>query len=364
MKRICSHFTFSKYAAAAMGLVGTLSLGGTAMAADKLVLATPSPTSISYAPWAMTYQMGFFKEEGLEVDIVRIDGSGALIPQVANNSVDIGWPNPDIVIVSAQPGRDTLPVKFFYNHLPKSVWEVIVPDNSDIKTVEQLRGKKIGVSRLSSGSIPLLRAILHDAGLDEKTDLELVPVGFGGPAFRAIKTKQIDALFLFDIMHEILQNTGYPIRRLPLAEKHLDLMGNGMLASNDTIKNKSTQLEAFGRAITKGAVACHANPAACVRMFWKHYPSKKPTKGSDAENIKKNVAMLNARFPKMLPDPTSKEIGAYELQPWKEFVSVLHETGKIKTTDIPVQELYTNEFVPIFNDFDRDAVIAAAKALN
>ncbi len=364
MKQIRSHFTFAKSVAMAVGLVGALSLAGTASATDKLVLATPSPTSISYAPWAMAYEMGFFKEEGLELDIVRIDGSGTLIPQVATKGVDIGWPNPDIVIVSAQPGRDTLPVKFFYNHLVQSVWEVIVPANSDIKTIEQLRGKKLGVSRLSSGSIPLLQAILHESGIDEKKDLELVPVGFGGPAFRAIKSKQIDALFLFDIMHEILQNTGYPIRRLAISDKQLNLMGNGMLASNDVIKNKGKQLAAFGRAVTKGAIACHANPGACVRMYWKHYPSKKPTKGSEADNIKKNVAMLKARFPKMLPDPSSRRIGAYEPGPWKDFVSVLHETGKIKTTNIPVQDLYTNEFVPAFNDFDRAAVIAAAKALN
>ena len=72
--------------------------------AEKLVFATPSPTSISYAPFAMSFQMGYFKEEGLEVEMVRIKGSGTLVPQVANKSVDIGWPNPDVAIISA-PNR-------------------------------------------------------------------------------------------------------------------------------------------------------------------------------------------------------------------------------------------------------------------
>ena len=127
-----------RYKAQAAGLAGAiLALGIPATGfAEKLVFATPSPTSISYAPFAMSFQMGFFKQEGLEVEMVRIRGSGTLIPQIANKSVDIGWPNPDVTIIAAQPGRDRLPVKFYYNHLPKSVWEVIVPADSAAVLVE------------------------------------------------------------------------------------------------------------------------------------------------------------------------------------------------------------------------------------
>ncbi len=331
--------------------------------AEKLVFATPSPTSISYAPFAMSFQMGFFKEEGLEIEMVRIRGSGTLIPQVANKSVDIGWPNPDVVIATAQPGRDKLPVKFFYNHLPKSVWEVIVPAASSVRTIANLKGSKIGISRLSSGSIPILQAVLSDAGLNMTNDVELVPVGFGGPAFRAIKQGQIDSLFLFDIMHEILQGTGFKIRRLPLAAAHENLLGNGLLVHQDLVKSKSKALIGFGRAITKGSLACIANTPACVRMYWKHYPAKKPRKGSDAKNIAKNVRMLNVRFPRLVPDPKSNRIGAYSLRPWKEFVDVLAKAGKLSTRNIPVETLYTNELIGEINDFDRGALIAAAKAL-
>jgi NitT/TauT family transport system substrate-binding protein len=311
----------------------------------------------------MSFQMGYFKEEGLEIEMVRIRGSGTLVPQVANKSVDIGWPNPDVVIKTAQPGRDKLPVKFFYNHLSKSVWEVIVPADSPVRTIKALKGRKIGISRLSSGSIPILQAILFNAGLDISKDVELVPVGFGGPAFRAIQQGQVNSLFLFDIMHEILQGKGFKIRRLPLAAAHRNLLGNGFLVHQDMIKTRSHALIGFGRAITKGSLACIANTAACVRMYWKHYPEKKPRKGSDAKNIAKNVTMLNVRFPRLIPDPTSKRIGAYGIQSWKDFVEVLAKAGKLSTRNIPVETLYTNELIDKINDFDHGAVIAAAKAL-
>ena len=121
-------------------------------------------------------------------------------PQVIG-AAHIGWPNPDVAIISAQPGRDQLPVKFYYNHLPKFVWEVTVPAGSAVRGIADLKGKKIGVSRLSSGAIPILQAILYGAGLKQK-DVELIPVGFGGPASRAITKGQVDSLFLFDIMHK------------------------------------------------------------------------------------------------------------------------------------------------------------------
>ena len=354
-----------RYHATAVGLVcAILSLANpSAGFAEKLVFATPSPTSISYAPFAMSFEMGFFREEGLEVEMVRIKGSGTLIPQIANKSVDIGWPNPDVTIIAAQPGRDRLPVKFFYNHLPKSVWEVIVPAGSAYHSIADLKGKKIGVSRLSSGSIPILQAVLHGAGLEAKKDVDLIPVGFGGPAFRAIMKGQVDSLFLFDIMHEILQGRGYKIRRLKLKAEHENLLGNGFLVHEDAIKNRAKTLIRFGRAITKGSIACVANTAACVRMYWKHYPAKKPRKGSDAKNIAKNVRMLQVRFPRLVPDPKSNRIGAYGLKPWKDFVDVLYAAGKLKTKDIPVERLYSNALIAEINNFDRAKVIAAAKAL-
>lgn len=354
-----------RYRAHAVGLACAIAIMGNAAGsfAEKLVFATPSPTSISYAPFAMSFQMGFFKQEGLEVEMVRIKGSGTLVPQIANKSVDIGWPNPDVAIISAQPGRDRLPVKFYYNHLPKSVWEIIVPAGSAVRSIADLKGKKLGVSRLSSGSIPILRAVLHGAGLKAQKNVDLIPVGFGGPAFRAIIKGQVDGLFLFDIMHEMLQGRGFKIRRLQLKPEHANLLGNGFLVHEDAIKNKAKALTGFARAITKGSIACVANPAACVRLYWKQYPAKKPRKGTDAENIAKNVKMLRVRFPRLLPDPNSKRIGAYELKPWKDFVDVLYRAGKLSTKKIPVERLYSNDLIAAINNFDRAKVIAAAMAL-
>ena len=89
------------------------------------------------------------------LSVYNVAGASERRP-AGNRGAHIGWPNPDVAIISAQPGRDQLPVKFHYNHLPKFVWEVTVPAGSAVRGIANLKGKKIGVSRLSSGAIPIL----------------------------------------------------------------------------------------------------------------------------------------------------------------------------------------------------------------
>lgn len=140
-------------------------------------------------------------------------------PQVIG-AAHIGWPNPDVAIISAQPGRDQLPVKFYYNHLPKFVWEVTVPAGSAVSGIADLKG-------------------------------------------------QVDSLFLFDIMLELLAARRFRIRRPKLRPEHKNFLGNGFLVHLDWIKSRRRALIGLGHTITKGPIAYMANTASCVRLYWK-----------------------------------------------------------------------------------------------
>ena len=334
-----------------------------AMAADKIVLGVPSPPSITHSPWWMAVGMGYSKQEGLALEIISFRGSAVLIPQVISKKIDVGWPNPDILILSRRPGRDYVPLKFFYNFTRRSPWEIAVPANSAIRTVTDLKGKTLGVGALTWGNIPITRSLLADAGLSAGKDVQLLPVGVGGPAFRAIKTGQVDALNLFGPMHAILETTGYKIRRLALKPKFTGLFANGMLTHEDNLKNNRKKFAGFGRAIAKGSLACQAAIEACVRNYWKLNPAKVPKRGTKAQKLARSVKILDGHLRNVLPDPNARRMGAFPKKPWKDFVEIFHAAGLLSTTNIPVETVYTNELVPAFNDFDRAAVIRAAKAM-
>ncbi len=333
-----------------------------AMAQTKVVYGTVTSVTLSQAAVVAAKQLGFFKEEGLDVDVVEFNGTGTLLPQITSKRVHVGYPNPDVLIVSRQPGKDPLPLKFFYNATRESGWEFVVLADSPVKTLADLRGKKIGIGALTFGNVPITKAMFKEMGMEVGRDLELVPVGVGAPAFLAFREKKVDALNLFDSQHATLEGQGTAIRRLAMPQKYRDLFSNGLVAHEDTIKNDPQMLIRFGRAFAKATVFCEANRAACVKTFWQVYPAQKPA-GDEAAAVKQGIAIMNARFDKFLHFPTKeRRWGEFPAEGWKNFAEALAVGGQITTKDVPVETCYTNALVPEINKFDTAAVVQRAKA--
>ena len=333
-----------------------------AHAQQKLVFGTVTTVTLSLGIIVAAKQLGYFKEEGLDVDIVEFNGTATLLPQMTAKRVHVGYPNPDVLILSRQPGKDPLPIKYFYNATRESAWEFVVPADSPIKDLKDLNGKKLGIGALTFGNVPITRAMFKELGVN----VELVPVGVGAPAFLAFREKKVDALNLFDSQHATLEVQGTAIRRLGMPKKYKDLFSNGFVAHEDTIRDNPKALVGFGRAIAKTSVFCEANRAACVRAFWAAYPNQKPTGVDEAKAVADGVKIMAARFDKYLDFDGAKERrwGEFPAQAWKDFAVTLFEGGQLATKDVPVETCYTNALVPEMSRFDAAAVVARAKATN
>lgn len=337
---------------------------GLAMAAEKVMWGTPARPTLSAAPMMLAINQGYFDRDGLEIEIVYIQGSGRLLPQIAQREVDIGWPNADILIKSRQPGKDPLPVVFFYNSSRYSVWEVVARADSGIDSIDDLENRTLGVGGMHWGNVPLTMAILTDAGLVPDENISITPVGNGAPAFQALNSGQVDAINLYASMHAILENTGVELNYLPLPDKFTRIFSNGMATHPDTIKERPEMLERFGRAYTKGIIACEANPEFCVRNFWEMYPEQVPQDVSEEVAMEQGLKNLWATLARVVhfPEGGERRFGEFPAGDWENFISVLHETGQIEDGSVDPAVFYTNEFVDAFNDFDKDALIAEVSA--
>lgn len=162
-------------------------------ASTKLVYGNVTEMTLSQAPMVAAKRLGYFNAEGLEVELMGFKGTGTLIPQMLAGRVDIGYPNPDTLIISREPGKEHLPLKFFYNMTRSSGWEFVVPADSPLKTLQDLDGKTIGVGAMTFGNVPITRAAFKALGVNAT----MVPVGIGSAAFLALTSKRIDALNLF-----------------------------------------------------------------------------------------------------------------------------------------------------------------------
>ena len=353
----------SRRSIAALIAVATALIMGTpaASAAEKMILGLVTKPNLTYAPHYLAKGAGFFKEEGLDVDMVSFDGSGTLVQQLAAKRVLVGWASPDILIVTHQPGKDALPLRFFYNGSRVSPWEFVVPEDSPVKTLSDLRGKKIGVGSLTFGNVPVTKAVLKEQGLEFGKDYELLPVGAGAAAFLAFKRGQIDALNLFDAAHANLEITGAKIRRLVQPSKFTEVTAHGFVTHEGNIKTHGKQLAGFARAFAKATVACEAAPRQCVENFWRMFPELKPSEGSEAKIFEDGISVLRYGMKKYLAFDGERRYGIYSDEGLQNAVNALYAGGQLATNEVDVKKLYTNAIVDEANRFDAAAVASAAK---
>ncbi len=347
-----------------LALAFLLFAAGAAQAQQKIVFGLVSPPNVSHGPLYIAKELGYWAEEAIDVEVITFNGTAVLLPQIVGKRVTIGFPNPDPLIVSRQPGRDPLPLKFFYNFIRENVWEFAVLADSPAKTLADLKGRKLGVGALTFGNIPLTRAMFKEMGIEVSKDLELVPTGLGAPAFLALREKRVDGLNLFDTLHTTLELQGTAIRRLKMPQKYLDLFSNGLIAHADTVQSNPGLLAAFGRVVSKGMVACNVNRPACVRAFWKAQPAQKPP-GDEAQAMARDRALLDARFNKYIafPKESLPRWGEFPRDAWPNMVQAMLDGGQIQTKNFDIGALYTNALVPAMNNFDTAEVIKAAQAL-
>jgi len=348
----------------AMAAVATCIATPQAIAQEKVVVGLPGAGwSVQFGYYQFGEKLGFFKDEGLVLERIAVSGSAVLLPQVASNQVQFGYANPDLTVIALAKG-EPLPLKFVQNWLQSSTWEVVTLASSPIKTLADLKGKKLGVGALTFGNIPLTKSMLADAGLGWNKDVEILPVGTGAAAWRRLQTGEIDALNLFVGEHRRMEMAGIEITRMPLPDKFRTIFSNGMVTSDTLIAQKPKVVAGFGRALIKSWIACKANTEACVRAYWEQTPTAKPTPDKEAAQLA--IDMQQVMFDsKQIDDFSanpSKKYGFYPDAAWKSLIGVMHSEGQIAKADLDTTKLYSNQFVDEFNKFDVDAVTKAAQA--
>jgi len=345
----------------ALVIVSVLTLP--ASAKDKFVYGVPSAISSAIANFAFAQELGYFDQENLEVELVPLAGSSIIIPQLLSGQIHAAGASMEPLVIARQPGKQNFPLKFVYNYLRNSVWEFAVTADSPIKSIADLKGKSIGVVSLGSGNVYTTRAILAASGVDWK-GVNIQPVGFGGQAFQALKTNQIQALNLWESAHAALEVSGTPIRRLDIPKEFQGMSSHGFEVTEKLLKENPQLIARFGRAVSKGAVACEANMTGCLQAFWKQYPSLKPKVGSEEEILRKEMAVMKPRIDNVTYFRTGEPRlwGAYADRDWKLLIAALKEGGEVTNENIPMSSLYSNELVPEYNKFDTQVVSRQARA--
>jgi len=151
---------------------------------EKLVIGYPAPVA-SLGIIDVMRKGGLFKKNGLDVDLVYIQGSPVLTTAMVSGQVPMAFLGGAALIASAVGGADTVYLACGINTL---YWRFFTTPN--IKTIADLKGKTLGVTTIGSQEDSVVRFILRDRGLIPDRDFAVVAVG-GAPTRLAALSKGV-----------------------------------------------------------------------------------------------------------------------------------------------------------------------------
>ena len=209
-------------AAAFMLHIATPSFGGEAPQKVRIAYASRSSSAM---PQYVALQNGYFKAEGLDVEIIQMNprlGATAVV----NGDVSFATP-----FTSTFRGvLQGFPMKLVFIHLKKGPYYVMV--RPDIKDVQQLKGKRIGVATIKGTDQLVAEEMLQAKGFNPSL-LQAVAVGDGPVRMQALISGAVEAICVAPPHDLMLKKMGYPALAGP---PEIGLPSAGMLTSDRLIK--------------------------------------------------------------------------------------------------------------------------------
>jgi NitT/TauT family transport system substrate-binding protein len=181
--------------------------GAQALEKKKVSIAVGGKNLFYYLPLTIAEQLGYFKAEGLEVEISDFAGGSQALQALIGGSADVVSGAFEHTINMQAKGQ-FIREFVMQGRAPQIVMGINIKNIPNYKGVADLKGKKIGVTAPGSSTNMMVNFVLAKAGL-KPSDVSIVGVGAGSGAVSAFKSGQIDAIANLDPVMSTLEHTGY-----------------------------------------------------------------------------------------------------------------------------------------------------------
>ena len=232
-------------------------------AADLVKVGTAIPGSFSFMPLNIGQEVGIFQNDGIDVQIIGFSGGTKMHQALAANTLDVGFGSGPQMILTAK-GSPMMAVAEMAR-APANVI-MIVPYNSPIKTLDDLDGKKIGVSGLTSLSAFTAREMTR--GKDgSASKIQLVAIGGTESAVvSALRTGQVDAI-TYDLLPGLQLEKVKEARIVANAADYIPhFITHAIYAQNDIMANRPDVLKRFLAGWFQTIAFMKANKEATIKL--------------------------------------------------------------------------------------------------
>jgi NitT/TauT family transport system substrate-binding protein len=293
---------------------------------------------IAFVPLRVAESLGYFREEGVAVDMPEVAGGAKAIEALLGGSVDVAIGSMSDAVALAAQGRYLRGILVLYAR-PTVALAVAPALSGSIRTVRDLKGHTVGVSAPGSASHQALNFLLVENGLSP-ADVSTVSVGMSASSVSALEHGTVDAAVLIasaiTLMEQrrpqcrLLADTRTPegARRLFGSETFPAL---SLLAEDTWLEKNTETAQRLVRAVMKGMQWMRDQPPERVRDVIPQ-AARMATPDADLQAIRTVQAALS---PDGMISPAAAEL-------IDKFVAV--SDSRVRAAHLDLSRIYTNDF--------------------
>lgn len=311
----------------------------------------PLPRSANFYPIVAGEALGYFKDEGIEVNLLPSSTTVPYVAFVQNGQAELAMLDAPQTFQAVQAG---IKIKVIYEAHQKAPEGIAVSDDSPIKSVVDLKGKTVGL--VSDRDLTTLAVALDTKGIPI-SDVKTVVVGDAGPTLaNAFRKQTVAAISGATPDWLSLQANGMKIRLITPPEV-AETPANSFVVSSDRLDELRKPLEGFFRAYSKGMEVAKIDPKVLSAMLKKAVPEEWPNEEFGQQFVDASVELAYS---------TTKKLGDLQPDVWQQVQAPYIKLGELKK-ELPVNTFLDASIIGPANDFSRDQVkadVAAWKAKN
>lgn len=315
------------------GLAAGVGLSSRAMAQTQAATLRLDWTPSGYhAPYFLALAKGYYKEQGIDLQIFDGKGSLSTLTAISEGADTIGIASLATMSLGVSQGRQLIAIGGMIETMPDGI---ISLKGSGITKPKDVEGKTWGYNP-DDYSTKLFPAFAAAAGIDEsrvkKVQLSHAVV------HTSLLTGKIDFMIGWEFTDALRVARQKPIEPpIRYADYGVNMLGGGIFVHKKTAAEKGPLLKGFLAATAKGFDEALKNPEPAVEALAAARP------GADKEllleQLKRTPAYLHTK------STAGKPFGYMAAEDWETTLKFMKQAFEFKT-DVKASEVYTNEFVP------------------
>jgi NitT/TauT family transport system substrate-binding protein len=275
---------------------------------------------------------GFFKAQRIELNYLSGTGGGSAVKNVLSGAADIAFTDPASFFHALDRGEKLVAI---YNIYPQNVFNVVSPKASNITKPADLKGKKIGVYSLSSGTRQNLQVLLHQAGLSE-ADVSIQVTGLLN--FAPVIQGQVDATAATDTGLYVGTLKGLKDVNVLEVKNYLNVPSDMFVVPLQTYETRKDLLKRFLAAYRASARWMIAQPEEAAKIAVK--------RAINGRNVDVNLAIIKLRnLSATSPTTASRGLGHFDLDVLQKGAETFRQLGLIKSP-IDISEVVRSDLLP------------------